>query len=103
MACNYNNREIFGIVYDEQTGAPIRGARIRIGARDGQCVPGTPDQRTNPRGEYSTAIADSGHGDGCYVFQITVPGYRSRTGEEVAFPHPHGDKVHCSFALQPEE
>ena len=103
MACNYNNREIFGIIYDARTEAPIAGVRVRIGARDGQCVPGTPDQRTGNRGEYSTGIADAGHGDGRYVFQVTAPGYRSQTREEVAFPHSHGDKVHRSFALQPED
>jgi hypothetical protein len=103
MSCNYCNREIYGIIYDARTQAPIAGARVRIGARDGQCVPGTPDLRTGPRGDYSTAIADSGHGDGCYVFQVTCPGYRSLTGVEVPIPHPHGDKVHQSFALTPEE
>jgi hypothetical protein len=103
MSCNYRNREIYGIVYEAQTGAPVVGARVRIGARDGQCVPGTPDQRTNLRGEYSTAIADAGHGDGCYVFQVTAPGYLSQNAEEVAFPHPHGDKAHRSFALRREE
>ena len=32
MACVYGNREIFGIVYDAETGAPVVGARLRIGA-----------------------------------------------------------------------
>ena len=60
MACKYGNREIYGIVYDAETQAPVVGARIRIGAIDGQCVPGTPDQRTGPHGAYSTVIADWG-------------------------------------------
>jgi hypothetical protein len=100
MACNYGNREIYGIVYDAASEAPVVGARLRIGAIDGQCVPGTPDQRTGPPGIYSTVIAGPGHGDGRYTFQVTAEGYESRTGEEVAFPHPHGDKVHRSFALR---
>lgn len=100
MACNYGNREIYGIIYDAETGAAIVGARVRIGAIDGQCVPGTPDQRAGPRGLYTTAIADPGHGDGCYTFQVTAEGYQSCTGEQVELPHPHGDKVHRSFALR---
>jgi hypothetical protein len=100
MACLYGNREIYGIVYDGETQAPVVGARVRIGAIDGQCVPGTPDQRTGPRGTYSTGIADAGHGDGRYTFQVTAEGYVSCTGEEIPFPHPHGAKVHCSFALR---
>jgi hypothetical protein len=100
MACDYGNREIYGIIYDAETQAPVLGARVRIGAVDGQCIPGTPDQRTGPKGEYSTAIADAVGGDGQYVFQVTVAGYQSDLGERVAFPHPHGDKVHHSFALQ---
>ena len=102
MACSYGNREIYGIIYDAASGAPIVGARIRIGAIDGQCVPGSPDQRTGPRGIYATVIADAEHGDGRYTFQVTAAGYQSCTGEEVPFPHRHGDKVHCSFALQRE-
>ena len=102
MACRYSNREIYGVVYDAETQAPVAGARIRIGAIDGQCVPGTPDQRTGPHGAYSTVIADAGHGDGRYVFRVTAEGYQSCTGEEVPFPHPHGDKVHRSFALRRE-
>jgi hypothetical protein len=102
MSCRYNNREIFGIVSDAETGAPIAGARLRIGAMDGQCVPGTPEQRTGPRGCYSTTIADAGHGDGRYVFRVTAEGYASCIGVEVVFPHIHGDKVHRSFALRRE-
>ena len=102
MACKYGSREICGIVYDAEMQAPVVGARVRIGAVDGQCVPGTPDQRTDSRGLYSTVIAAAGHGDGRYVFQITAPGYASCTGEEIPFPHPHGDKVHRSFALRRE-
>jgi hypothetical protein len=100
MSCRYGNRELYGIIFDAETGAPVVGARIRIGAIDGQCVPGTPDHRTCPRGIYATVIADGGHGDGRYVFQITAEGYASCTGEEVRFPHPHGDKVHRSFGLR---
>jgi hypothetical protein len=100
MACNYRNREIYGIVYDAETEAPVVGARIRIGAIDGQCVPGTPDQRTGPKGDYSTTIADADHGDGRYTFRITVEGYETCTGVEIAFPNPHGDKVHRSFSLR---
>jgi hypothetical protein len=100
MACEYGNREIYGIIFDAETEAPITGARVRIGAIDGQCVPGTPDQRTGPKGEYSTTIAGPGGGDGRYVFQITLEGYEQCTGVEVGFPHPHGDKVHRSFALR---
>ena len=40
----YGSREIYGIIYDAETEAPVVGARVRIGAIDGQCVPGTPDQ-----------------------------------------------------------
>jgi hypothetical protein len=100
MACDYGNLEIYGIIYDAETEAAVVGARVRIGAIDGQCVPGTPDQRTGPKGEYSTTIADAGGGDGQYVFQVTAEGYQSRMGEVVAFPHPHGEKVHRSFALR---
>jgi hypothetical protein len=100
MACDYGNREIYGIISDAETGAAIVGARIRIGAVDGQCVPGTPDQRTGPLGAYSTVIAAPRLGDGRYTFQVTAEGYQSCTGEEIAFPHPHGDKVHRSFALR---
>lgn len=103
MACNYGNREIYGVILDAETGAPIAGARVRIGAMDGQCVPGTPDQRTGPRGDYWTVVADAGHGDGRYVFQVTAEGYQRCTGEEAAFPHPHGDKVHRSFTLHREK
>jgi hypothetical protein len=99
MSCDYRNREIYGIIHDAETQAPIVGARIRIGAIDGQCVPGTPDQRTGPRGDYSTTVADAGHGDGRYTFQVTAAGYESRMHVEVTFPHPHGEKVHLSFAL----
>ena len=102
MACVYRNREIYGIVSDAETGAAVVGARLRIGAIDGQCVPGTPDQRTGPRGTYATVIADAGHGDGRYIFQVTADGYQSCMGEQVEFPHPHGDKVHRSFALRRE-
>jgi hypothetical protein len=101
MACDYGNREIFGIIADAGTGEPVVGARIRIGAIDGQCVPGTPDQRTGARGFYSTMIAGARHGDGRYVFQVTAEGYESCTGEPLEFPHPHGDNVHRSFTLQP--
>jgi hypothetical protein len=103
MSCRYHNREIYGIVHDSETGAPVVGARIRIGAMDGQCVPGTPDQRSGPHGAYSTTIADPDRGDGRYVFQVTAEGYQSVRGEVVAFPHPHGDKVHRPFALRKEE
>jgi hypothetical protein len=102
MSCRYCNREIFGIVFDAETEAPIAGARLRIGAIDGQCVPGTPDQRTGSRGAYSTIIADAERGDGRYVFRVTAEGYQSCIGVEIAFPHPHGDKVHRSFALRRE-
>ena len=102
MACQYGNREIYGIISDAESGAAVVGARIRIGAIDGQCVPGTPDQRTGPRGAYATVIADSDHGDGRYTFQVTAEGYHSCTGEQVEFPHPHGDKVHRCFALRRE-
>src|ERR1051326_2030373 len=99
MSCNYNDREIFGIIYDEETLAPVIGARVRIGAMDGQCVPGTPGQRTGAQGVYSTSIADPDHGDGRYVFRVTVEGYKHVIDVEIAFPHPHGDKVHRSFAI----
>jgi hypothetical protein len=99
MSCSYNNREIYGIICDAHTQAPIVGARVRIGAMDDQCVPGTPDQRTGPRGDYSTIIADAGHGDGRYLFQVTADGYETIRGEEVLFPHSHGDKVHRSFVM----
>jgi hypothetical protein len=102
MACCYSNREIYGIIFDAETGAPVVGARVRIGAIDGQCVPGTPDRRTGPRGTYSTVIADADRGDGRYIFQITAEGYVSCTGEQIELPHPHGDKVHRSFALRRE-
>jgi hypothetical protein len=102
MACQYDNREIYGVVYDAETEAPVVGARVRIGAMDGQCVPGTPDQRTGPNGVYSTVIASAGHGDGRYVFRVTAEGYQTWTGEEIPFPHAHGDKVHRSFALRRE-
>jgi hypothetical protein len=102
MSCKYGSREICGIVYDAETGAPVVGARVRIGAMDGQCVPGTPDQRTGPNGLYSTVIAGAGHGDGRYVFRVTAGGYETCAGEEIPFPHTHGDNVHRSFALRRE-
>ena len=103
MSCIYGNREIYGVIHDAETGAPIVGARVRIAAIDGQCVPGTPDLRTGPRGDYSTSVADAGHGDGRYLFRITAAGYETLAGVEVAFPHSHGEKVFLPLALQREE